>query len=118
MEKYWYLSTCGERTFTLQHEEKVFVELPLEDHQLVDEHMCGLLRYNLYGSRDAAHNWEEELASTLSSLKLTRGSECTCVWRGRIKGEDIVATVHGDDITIGGQRSAVEFLIKMISKEV
>ena len=28
-----------------------------------------------------------------------------------------MATVHGDDITIGGQRSAVEFLVKMISKK-
>ena len=95
---------------------KVFVELPLEDYQTDDEHMCGLLRYSLHGTRDAAQNWEEELASTLSGLGLTR-SACTCVWRGRIKGEDIVATVHGDDITIGGQRSAVESLIKMISKK-
>ena len=39
------------------------------------------------------------------------------MWRSRIKGEDVVATVHGDDITIGGQRSAVESLIKMISKK-
>ena len=28
-----------------------------------------------------------------------------------------MATVHGDDITIGGQRTAAEFLIKMISKK-
>ena len=28
-----------------------------------------------------------------------------------------MATVHGDDITIGGQRTAVEFLIKMIYKK-
>ena len=96
---------------------KVFVELPPEDYQPGDEHMCGLLRYSLYGTRDAAQNWEEELASTLSGLGLTRGSACPCVWRGRIKEEDIVATVHGDDITIGGQRSAVEFLVKMISKK-
>ena len=33
------------------------------------------------------------------------------------QGEDIVATVLGDDITIGGQRSAVESFIKMISKK-
>ena len=79
--------------------------------------ICGLLRYSLYGTCDAAQNWEEELASTLSGLGLTRGSACPCVWRGRIKGEDIVATVHGDDTTIGGQRSAVESLIKMISKK-
>ena len=80
-----------------------------------DEHRCGLLRYSLYGTRDAAQNWEEELASTLSGLGLTRGSACPCVWRGHIKEERVVATVHGDDITIGGRRTAVEFLIKMIS---
>ena len=34
-----------------------------------------------------------------------------------MRREDIVATVHGDDITIGGKRSAVEFLIRMISKK-
>ena len=51
---------------------KVFVDLPPEDYQPGDEHMCGLLRYSLCGTRDAAQNWEEELASTLSSLKLTR----------------------------------------------
>ena len=28
-----------------------------------------------------------------------------------------MATVHGDDITIGGQRTAVEFLIKTKSKK-
>ena len=40
-----------------------------------------------------------------------------CVWKGHIKGEDIVATEHGDDITIGGERSAVEFLTKMMSRK-
>ena len=32
------------------------------------------------------------------------------------QGEHIVATVHGDDITICGERSAVELLIKMGSR--
>ena len=86
----------------------LFVELPREDYQPGDEHMCGLLQCSLYGTR--------EEASTLSDLKLTRGIACPCVWRGCIKEEDIVATVHGDDITVGGERSAVELLIKMISK--
>ena len=46
-----------------------------------------------------------------------RKRELVCVCRGCIKEEDIVATVHGDDITIGGERSAVEFLIRMTSKK-
>ena len=81
---------------------RVFVERPPEDYQVCDEHKCELLRYSLYGTQDAAQNWDEELASTLSKLKLTRGIACPCVWQGRIKGEHVVTTVHGDDITIGG----------------
>ena len=50
---------------------KVFVELSPEDYQAGDEHMCELLRYSLYGTRDAAQKWEGKLASTLS-LKQTR----------------------------------------------
>ena len=79
--------------------------------------MCGLLQHSLYVTRDAAPNWEEELASTLSDLKSTRGIACPCVWQGCIKGEHVVATVHGDDITIGGERSVVELLIKLISRK-
>ena len=89
---------------------RVFVVLPPGDYQPGDEHMCGVLQYSLYGMRDATQNWEEVLTSTLSDLKLTRGIACPCVWRGCIKGEDIVATVHGDDITIGGKRSAVKMI--------
>ena len=95
---------------------RVFVELPPEDYQPGDEHMCGLLQYSLYGTRDAAQNWEGEFTSTLSDLKLTRGIACSCVWRGHIKVKDIVATVHGDDITVHGEWSAVELLIKMKPK--
>ena len=82
---------------------RVFVELPPEDYQSGGEHMCGLLQYSLHGTRDAAQNWEEELTWTLSDLKLTRGIACPCVWQGHIKGTHIVATVHGDDITIDGE---------------
>ena len=58
----WHSSMCEERASTL---------LRLRDYQAADEHMCGLLRYSLYGTRDALQNCEEELASTLSKLKLT-----------------------------------------------
>ena len=62
---------------------KVFVELPPEDYQPGDEHMCELLQYSLYGTRDAAQTWEAESASTLRDLKLTRGIACPCVWQGQ-----------------------------------
>ena len=103
--------------FNAPARRKVFVELPPEDQQPGDEHMCGLLRHSLCCTRDAAENWEEQLASTLSDLKLTRGSACPCVSRGCIKGEDVVTTVHGDDTKIGGERSAVELLNKMVARK-
>ena len=40
---------------------------------------------------------------------------CVCI--GCIKGEHTVAIVPGDDITVGGERSVVEFLIKMRSRK-
>ena len=40
-----------------------------------------------------------------------------CVERPHQVARSAVATVHGDDITIGGQRTVVEFFIKMISRE-
>ena len=96
---------------------RVFVELPPKDYQPGDEHMCGLLRFGLYGTRDSAQNWEEELASTLSDLKLTRGIACPCAWQSCTQGEHVEASVHGDNITIVGERSAVELLIEMISRK-
>ena len=81
---------------------RVFVELSLEDYQPGDEDRCGLLRYSLYGARDAAQNWEKELTSTLSDLKLTRGIVPQCVWQSCTKGEHMVA------------RSAVDLLIKVM----
>ena len=35
---------------------EVYVELPQEDAQ---EGMCGMLKKSMYGTRDAAQNWEE-----------------------------------------------------------
>ena len=52
---------------------EVFVELPPEDWQAGDEEMCGLLRVSLYGTRDAAQNWEEGFARTLEELGFRKG---------------------------------------------
>ena len=94
----------------------MFVELPPEDYQPGDEHSTACCKTACTAHATPHRIWKEEPASTLSDLKLTRGIARPCVWRGCIKGEDIVATVHGDDITVGGERSAVELLIKMVSK--
>ena len=62
---------------------RVYVELPPEDWQEGDENMCGRLQQSLYGTRDAAQNWEEELGSKLTSLGFRRGKASPCVCVGR-----------------------------------
>ena len=54
-------------------------------------------------------------AVAIQSVRHAR--RCTQFGRGA-GNQHIVATVHGDDITIGGESSAVESLISMISKSV
>ena len=36
----------------------VFVQIADEDWQPGDEHRCGKLNLSMYGTRDAAQNWE------------------------------------------------------------
>ena len=67
-------------------------------------------------ARDAVQKWEDELAATLSKLKLTKVA-CTCVWQSRTRVEHVEATVRRDDILVCGTRPAVERLIKMISRK-
>ena len=43
----------------------VYIRLPEEDHQ---EGMCGKLGMSMYGTRDAAQNWEEEYMEFLTSI--------------------------------------------------
>ena len=50
--------------FHAQVKSEVYVELPDEDkHQ--GEDVCGKLRYSMYGTREAASNWEEKYSETL-----------------------------------------------------
>ena len=94
------------------HEEGCLSNCCLKDYQPGDEHMCGLLQYSLYGTHDAAQNWEEELASTLSE-----GSHARACGEDASRARTLLQTVHANDITVGGERSSVELLIKMISKK-
>jgi hypothetical protein len=75
----------------------VFIELPPGDCM---EGMCGKLNYTLYGTRDAAHNWEKEYTGTLQDMGFMVGKSTTCVFRHTGRNIDIV--VHGDDFTILG----------------
>ena len=59
--------------------------------------MCGRLNYSLYGTRDAASNWEECYGDALKQLGFTQGKTSPCVFYHSVR--DISTVVHGDDFT-------------------
>ena len=51
----------------------VFIEIPVEDRKPGDEGMIGRLRLSLYGTRDAAMSWQEEVAKEMIKWGFKRG---------------------------------------------
>ena len=74
---------------------RVFVQLPEEDAQ---EGMCGMLLKAMYGTRDAAQNWEYEYAEFMQSIGFKRGIANPCVFFN--PSREIRVVVHGDDFTV------------------
>ncbi len=70
------------------------MELTKEDH---GEGKCGLLKKSMYGTRDAAQNWELEYTEMMTEAGFRQGSHSVCVFYHAEKNVRIV--VHGDDFT-------------------
>ena len=51
----------------------VYVELAEEDKMEGDEDMCGKLELSMYGTRDAAKNWEETCKDIMVELGFKQG---------------------------------------------
>ena len=62
--------------FEARARRKVCIELPAEDRNPQDmgKDLVGLLNMSLYGTRDAAKNWQEEVAATTKSWVFTQGT--------------------------------------------
>ena len=56
----------------------VYVELPAEDKGEGD--MVGRLNFSMYGTRDAAQNWAEECANTMTKIGFERGTSSACLF--------------------------------------
>ena len=79
----------------------VYIQLPPERAR---PGMCGRLNVSLYGTRDAAQNWEHEYREFLTALGATPGFASPCAFYHA--GKEIRIVVHGDDFTVmgGGSR--------------
>ena len=59
--------------------------------------VCGRLNFSLYGTRDAASNWEECYSQALVKLGFRTGMSSPCIFHHPERG--ISTVVHGDDFT-------------------
>ena len=74
---------------------RVFIRMPMEDPRFDPNDPTAELEHSLYGTQDAAANWEQEYSSRLVSLGFRRGQGSACLFRK----EDLEVTmmVHGED---------------------
>ena len=63
--------------------------------------MVGKLARCMYGTRDAAQNWEREYESAFLKLGFKQGKSSPCLFYHEAK--DLRVVVHGDDFTFIGE---------------
>ena len=66
----------------------------------------------LYGTRDAAQNWEHAYISFLEGIGFVNGVASPCVFNHEER--DVRIVVHGDDFTILGQETQLDWFRKQI----
>ena len=86
---------------------EVYVALPPEDVEEGEEELCGLLRYSLYGTRDAAQNWQRHVGVVMAKLGFTPGVSNPCLFRH--DKWDMGCFVHGDDFVANGSPEALSW---------
>lgn len=68
----------------------------------------------MYGTKDAAQNWEREYMAFLRDAKLKEGRASPCMFYNEERNLRVV--IHGDDITILGKEGDLDLLREQIAK--
>ena len=96
--------------FHAKARRRVFVKLPEEDYE---EGMCGMLIKAMYGTRDAAQNWEFEYVDFMGKIGFSKSRATPCMFYHSERGIRVV--IHGDDFTILGNEVELDWFREMIS---
>jgi hypothetical protein len=73
------------------------------------------LEKSMYGTRDAAQNWEEEYTEFLVGVGFQRGAGTPCAFYH--KGKNVRVVIHGDDLTILGKEGELDWFRAEIAKK-
>ena len=86
-------------------ERPIWIELPPEDKTTedIEQDMVGQLNFSLYGTRDAALNWQGKVSKHLSGIGFSKGAASGCLFQHSKR--NIKTLVHGDDcVSVGKKR--------------
>ena len=98
--------------FNAKVNRDIYVELPPED---AEPGMCAKLDKAMYGTRDAAQQWEIEYLEFMQSLGFVRGKSTPFVF---VHHDRMMhAVVHGDDFTTGGPKMELDGFKQELEKK-
>ena len=89
----------------------VYVKLPPEESS---PGKVGKLRKSMYGTRDAAQNWEAAYTEVLLSHGFTQSAASPCVFYNKTK--DLRLVIHGGDFTSLGEEESLMWFRKVMEK--
>ena len=109
MERVLMLNDVARAFFEAPMTRTVCVELPSEARvEGEEEDMVGLLQLSLYGTRDAAANFQAEVRKFLLSEGFSQSAYSPQVYWHRAR--DLKTFVHGDDFVTSGARTEAVWL--------
>ena len=92
-EKVIMVNDVARSYFEAEAIRKLCVELPSECAESCEGNNVGLLRQSLYGTRDAAMNWQEEVAREMKNWGFNRGQYNPCLYTNTEKRAQVF--LHG-----------------------
>lgn len=105
-EKAMMINDVARAFFEAPAKRDICIELPNEAKTKDDEEqdMVGKLVQSLYGTRDAAKNFQDEVKDLLTGLGYSQGRYNPCTYYHQ--GRRLKTLVHGDDfVSVGGRES-------------
>ena len=99
--------------FYAKIQRDVYIEVPREDSRAGPD-VIGKLKLCLYGTRDAAKGWQEELSQQLEQIGFIRGiGHPSVFWH---PDRQICTIVHGNDYVSSGMDSDLVWLESELGK--
>ena len=107
---------CPGRFFEAPAIRNVCVEIPKEDKTEADvrHDKVGQLRMSMYGTRDAAMDWAEEVAKEMRKPGFQRGRNNPCLYYHEAR--NLRTLLHGDDFATVGTREGVNWFKPSLEK--